>query len=332
LKNLFSVPTARHSGFSSSLCSTLTENNPLPGTGIVLPQKTKTMLKSLVLVALFSYLIFNALPAAAYVPVKAFDGPFASLAGSGKTKVFSRHMQQYVDSYLKENDEALAAVRDRSYQPFSIIDSVMEHYDLPVELRYLAVIESELRAGAVSRVGARGPWQLMPGTARELGLKVGRRTDERTNYYKSTVAAALYLRDLHREFKDWLLVLAAYNAGPGPVYRAMRLAGSRNFWALEKYLPKETRGHVRHFIATEYYFAMIGPLQEAGTNGNALLARSGTPDGSAGPATSGGGVDLPGVTGAGLSDGVSGDISGVTENGGPEVFGALCRKDKYFLL
>lgn len=299
------------------------------------------MLKSLVFVALFSYLIFNALPAVAYVPVMAFDGPFASLAGSGKTKVFSRHMQQYVDSYLKENDEALAAVRDRSYQPFSIIDSVMEHYDLPVELRYLAVIESELQAGAVSRVGAKGPWQLMPGTARELGLKVGRRTDERTNYYKSTVAAALYLRDLHREFKDWLLVLAAYNAGPGPVYRAMRLAGSRNFWALEKYLPRETRGHVRHFIATEYYFAMIGPLREAGTDGNALLARSGSPGGNVGLGTSGGsggfgassgGVDLPGVTGAGLSDGVTGDISGIAESGGPAEFGALCRRDKYFLL
>jgi hypothetical protein len=122
------------------------------------------------------------------------------------------------------------------------------------------VIESELRATALSRVGARGPWQLMAGTARELGLKVSRRWDERTNYYKSTGAAALYLRDLHREFKDWLLVLAAYNAGPGPVYRAIRLAGSRNFWALERYLPGETRQHVRRFIATAYYFAISGPV------------------------------------------------------------------------
>ncbi len=235
-------------------------------------------------------------------------------------------MQQYVDSYLKENDEELAAVRDRSYQPFSIIDSVMAHYELPVELRYLAVIESELQAGAVSRVGAKGPWQLMPGTARELGLKVGRRTDERTNYYKSTVAAALYLRDLHREFKDWLLVLAAYNAGPVPVYRAMRLAGSRNFWALEKYLPKETRVHVRRFLATEYYFALTGPVQESYPNNDVAQVKStsaGTPEVI---------VAVPGLGGAGLSDGVSGDIGGAVENGGSGVIGTLSRRDKYFLL
>lgn len=208
--------------------------------------------------------------------------------------VLSHQMQKYVNSYLKENDEELAAVRERSYQPFTIIDSVMEHYDLPVELRYLAVIESQLRSGAVSHVGAKGPWQLMAGTARELGLKVGYRTDERTNYYKSTAAAALYLRDLHREFNDWLLVLAAYNAGPVPVYRAIRLAGSRNFWAIERYLPKETRGHVRRFIATEYYFSMRGSIEEPVANG--VLATS--------IRTASRVVGVPGLMGAGLSDGV----------------------------
>ncbi|HTR29002.1 MAG TPA: lytic transglycosylase domain-containing protein [Puia sp.] len=284
------------------------------------------MLKSLVFVALVSCLIFSGLSAYAFVPVTSSDGPFASLAGSAGTGVFSRHMQHYVDSYLKENDQELAAVRDRSYQPFSIIDSVMTHYELPVELRYLAVIESELQTGAVSRVGAKGPWQLMPGTARELGLKVGRRLDERTNYYKSTTAAALYLRDLHREFKDWLLVLAAYNAGPAPVYRAMRLSGSRNFWALEKYLPKETRGHIRRFLATEYYFAMTGPVQ--GPRADSDVAQVKSPD----PGTSQAIVAVPGLDGAGLSDGVSGDVSGAMENGGPGMFGALSRRDKYFLL
>jgi len=123
-----------------------------------------------------------------------------------------------------------------------------------LELKYLAVIESELKPSALSRVGARGPWQLMPGTAHELGLKVSRRSDDRTNYYKSTVAAAKYLRDLHREFGDWLLVLAAYNGGPLPVCRAIHKAHSRSFWALQKYLPAESRGHVKKFIATAYYF------------------------------------------------------------------------------
>jgi membrane-bound lytic murein transglycosylase D len=201
-----------------------------------------------------------------------------------------RRMTKFVSTYLKENDVELAEIRDRSSQPFTIIDSVMDHYDLPVELRYLAVIESELRLTAVSRVGAKGAWQLMAGTARELGLKVGRRSDERTNLYKSTGAAALYLRDLHREFKDWLLVLAAYNAGPGPVYRAMRLAGSRNFWVMERYLPKETRQHVRRFIATAYYFTVSGrvgdPVAVAGAAGGGAsggrVGAAGTPAGASG--------------------------------------------------
>jgi Transglycosylase SLT domain len=219
------------------------------------------MLKSPVFVALCNFLLISYLPAAAH------SRKLVAPASSGRSGLVSytmpgRPMRKYVDAYIKENDEELAEVRQRSFQPFTIIDSVMDHYELPEDLKYLAVIESELRPGAVSRVGAKGPWQLMAETARELGLKVGRRSDERTNYYKSTWAAALYLRDLHREFKDWLLVLAAYNAGPGPVYRAIRLSGSRNFWALERYLPKETRGHVRRFIATAYYFAISEPVND----------------------------------------------------------------------
>jgi hypothetical protein len=234
-------------------------------------KKTKTMLKVPTFVALWGLLLINSLPAAAHArELGSSSGVGMELRGSSRAGMSglaaftlpspSRPLRKFVDAYIMENDEELAAIRERSFQPFAIIDSVMGHYDLPEELRYLAVIESELRPGAVSRVGAKGPWQLMAETARELGLKVGRRSDERTNYYKSTAAAALYLRDLHGEFKDWLLVLAAYNAGPGPVYRAIRLSGSRNFWALERYLPKETRQHVRRFIATEYYFAVSGPV------------------------------------------------------------------------
>ncbi len=160
----------------------------------------------------------------------------------------------FVRTYIKNRGDCLYNVKKRSYIPFYIIDSVFNTYDLPVELKYLSVIESELKTSAKSRVGARGPWQLMPATARILGLKVNRQLDERTNYYKSTKAAARYLRDLYAQFDDWLLVLAAYNGGPKPVYRAIRKSGSRNFWTLQKYLPAESRQHVKRFIATHYYF------------------------------------------------------------------------------
>jgi len=165
-----------------------------------------------------------------------------------------QQQMKFVHAYIRNNDDCLLTVKHRSEGPFAIIDSVLNRYGLPLELKYLAVIESELKPTALSRVGAKGPWQLMPSTAHVLGLKVNRRADERVNYYKSTRAAARYLKDLHREFKDWLLVLAAYNGGPRPVYRAIRKAHSRNFWVLQRYLPAESRQHVKKFIATAYYF------------------------------------------------------------------------------
>ena len=94
----------------------------------------------------------------------------------------------------------------------------------------------------------------MPATAQVLGLKTSHQNDERTNYYKSTIAAAKYLRDLYAQFNDWLLVLAAYNGGPRPVYNAIQKSGSKNFWVLQNYLPAESRDHVKKFIATHYYF------------------------------------------------------------------------------
>ena len=161
---------------------------------------------------------------------------------------------KFVSTYIRNNDDCLTNVKQRSEGPFAIIDSVLDQYGLPQQLRYLAVIESELKPTAVSRVGAKGPWQLMRSTAHVLGLKVNKRSDERTNYYTSTGAAAKYLRDLHRQFGDWLLVLAAYNGGPRPVYRAIRKSHSRNFWVLQRYLPAESRQHVKKFIATAWYF------------------------------------------------------------------------------
>ena len=170
------------------------------------------------------------------------------------------HAVKFVNDYMRKNNESLKLVKKRSDRYFKIIDPVFEKYGLPVELKYLAVIESELKSTAVSRVGAAGPWQLMPATARILGLKVTKKRDDRKHYYKSTVAAAMYLKDLYNEFGDWLLVIAAYNGGPARVYYAIRKSGSRNFWKMQKYLPEETRLHVKKFIGTHYYFEDRGSL------------------------------------------------------------------------
>lgn len=185
----------------------------------------------------------------------------------------NRRGMLFVRKYIKTSSRCLVSVKSRSEVPFNIIDSVFTRYRLPVELKYLAVIESELITSATSHVGAKGPWQLMPGTAKILGLKVNRQCDERSNYYKSTIAAARYLRDLYALFDDWLLVLAAYNGGPKPVYHAISRSGSRNFWVLQGYLPAESREHVKKFIATHYYFEGRGSVTTLTKSENAAFKK-----------------------------------------------------------
>lgn len=177
--------------------------------------------------------------------------------GLSKTKLTKKNMR-YVKNYIKKSRGNLVVIKHRSSIPFNIIDSIFRHYGLPPELKYLAVIESELKPSALSAVGAKGPWQLMPQTAHIFGLKTTRGNDDRTNYYKSTQAAARYLKDLYGLFGNWYLVIAAYNGGPAPVYSAIRKAGSKDFWALQNYLPGESRRHVKKFIATRYYFETQG--------------------------------------------------------------------------
>ncbi len=181
------------------------------------------------------------------------------MTGNNGVKLNSRAVS-FVQDYMEKNNRKLESMKSWGRPYFNMIDGVLARYGLPRELKYLAVIESELKPTAVSWVGAVGPWQLMPGTARVLGLKVNRRIDERVDYYKSTHAAAKYLKDLYNEFGDWLLVIAAYNGGPGNVYSAIRKSGSRNFWNLQYYLPAETRMHVKKFIGTHYIFEGQGGL------------------------------------------------------------------------
>jgi membrane-bound lytic murein transglycosylase D len=172
----------------------------------------------------------------------------------------NKHASKFVKSFLVREDEALDKTKKRSVSYFKMIDGIFAKYGLPLELRYLAVAESDLKTNAVSRVGAKGMWQFMPQTARDLGLKITSKYDERTHAYRSTVAAAKYLKDLHGQFGDWLLVIAAYNSGPGPVYSAIKKSGSKNFWGLQYYLPEESRVHVKRFIGIHYYFEGAGSI------------------------------------------------------------------------
>jgi hypothetical protein len=187
--------------------------------------------------------------------IPAVDGGTNKINYVEKEKaILNRHVKQFVKNYIHENGKNLYNIEQRSSSPFMIIDSVFKGYGLPVQLKYLAVIESELNTRAISKVGAAGLWQLMPATARVLGLKINSRHDERKDYYKSTRAAARYLKDLHEEFGDWMLVFAAYNGGEVTVNSAIKKSGSKNFWTLRRYLPEETREYVNKFIATCFYF------------------------------------------------------------------------------
>ncbi|MGH2643204.1 MAG: lytic transglycosylase domain-containing protein [Chitinophagaceae bacterium] len=160
----------------------------------------------------------------------------------------------FIKNYYEDNTKVLQAVQSKSSPYFNIIDKVFDQFGIPQQLKYLAVIESGLNTSARSRAGAVGTWQLMTGTARLLGLEVNRHRDDRRDLYKSTIAAAKYLTDLYNQFDNWLLVVAAYNCGPGGVMKAIDQSGSTNFWDLKKYLPQESQRHVMKFLATAYIF------------------------------------------------------------------------------
>jgi membrane-bound lytic murein transglycosylase D len=186
------------------------------------------------------------------------DELFNSEMSNAPKATLNAKAASFVKNYLKDNREDLQLAEKRSSKCFNIIASIFSQYGLPTELKYLAVIESKLNPKATSHAGAAGLWQLMPSTARLLGLKVGSKVDERRHLYKSTVAAAKYLKTLYNIYGDWLLVLAAYNGGPGNVNKAIKKSGSRNFWVLQNFLPGESRAHVKRYIGTHYYFEQQG--------------------------------------------------------------------------
>ncbi|MGB3802031.1 MAG: transglycosylase SLT domain-containing protein [Lewinella sp.] len=157
-----------------------------------------------------------------------------------------------VVNYIRHWPISSGRVLGRSARFFPIFEEQLEAANLPLELKHLSVVESALRSWAVSPVGAGGLWQLMPGTARELGLIVNDELDERLDPWLGCEAGLDYLRMQHERYGDWALALAAYNSGPGNVNRAIRRSGSRNYWRLRRYLPRETRHYVPNFIAAVF--------------------------------------------------------------------------------
>jgi len=167
----------------------------------------------------------------------------------------------FVEDYIQKNRRGYLSMKDWGKPYFDMMDNILEQHGIPKEMKYLSVIESGLKADALSPVGALGPWAFMPATARNYGLRVGKGRDERTDYFKSTHAAATMLTELYARYGDWLLVIAAYNGGAGNVDKAIRKSGgSKDFWTLQYFLPNESMNHVKKFIGTHYIFEGEGGI------------------------------------------------------------------------
>ena len=164
----------------------------------------------------------------------------------------------FVEEYIRKQGKSLEKMKVWGKPYFDLYDQILFNYGIPKEMKYLSVIESHLGAGGTSWAGAVGPWQLMPGVAKEYGLQVGGYLDQRTDYFKSTHVAARIMKKLYAEFNDCLLVVAAYNCGNGCVRSAIRRSKTKDFWQLQYFLPEETRNHVKKFIATHLIFEGAG--------------------------------------------------------------------------
>ncbi len=167
--------------------------------------------------------------------------------------VFNAYVKTYINLYANRRRDLTERVMGLAELYFPLFEEQLDKYNLPLELKYLAVIESALNPVARSRVGATGLWQFMYGTGKMYGLQVNSLVDDRSDIYKSTVAACEHFVDLYKIYNDWNLVLCAYNAGPGNVNRAIRRAGGvRDFWAIRHFLPRETQNYVPAFMAVTY--------------------------------------------------------------------------------
>jgi membrane-bound lytic murein transglycosylase D len=163
----------------------------------------------------------------------------------------TRVVKSYIMHYLYR-PEKTRRLLSKMVTYFPLFEKKLLENEVPDALKYLSVVESALNANAVSRVGASGLWQFMPATGLDYGMQINSAIDERNNVVKSTEGAAKYLKHLFNQYNDWALALAAYNSGPNRVNGAIKRAGSRNFWVIQRFLPEETRNYVPAFIAATY--------------------------------------------------------------------------------
>jgi membrane-bound lytic murein transglycosylase D len=167
--------------------------------------------------------------------------------------VFNPYVKSFINLYANRRRELTERVLGLAELYFPLFEEELDKHNLPLELKYLAVIESALNPVARSRVGATGLWQFMYGTGKMYGLQVNSYVDDRSDVIRSTIAACEHFIDLYNIYNDWALVLSAYNAGPGNVNRAIRRAGGvKDFWKIRPYLPRETQNYFPAFIAVAY--------------------------------------------------------------------------------
>lgn len=170
------------------------------------------------------------------------------------TLPFNNTVRNYMVLYAEKRPKTMSRILGLSVYMMPMMEETFHRYGLPLELKYMSIIESQMNPLAVSRAGAKGMWQFMYQTARIYGLEITSFVDERLDVVASTDAAARYLRDAYKVFGDWSLAISSYNCGMGNVQKAIRKAGSRDFWAIYPYLPTETRGYVPAFVGA--YYAM----------------------------------------------------------------------------
>ena len=167
--------------------------------------------------------------------------------------IYNNAVRSYIELYAVRKRAMVERMLGMSQLYFPMIEEILDRKKIPMELKYLAIVESALNPSARSRAGAVGLWQFMYGTGKMQGLKISSYLDERSDPYKSTEAACEYLQFLYDMFGDWQMVLAAYNGGPGTVSKAIRRSGGKTtYWEIRPYLPRETQGYVPAFIAVNY--------------------------------------------------------------------------------